>query len=454
MQLLRAEARAGCYSARAVREEEVVGTQDRRALLRDLARSLLTTFDARSLAAAALAHLRGVVAVDAAVVLVPSESEDGIVVLAGDMLPGLPDRASWSMLTPATACGGVLSPFVWSREGALAGAEADGAAGVPPAGLVAALAAAGACAAAVVPLCARGSCEALLLALRREGSRFTPADLAALEDVAGPLSLALDNARLHRRLAQSFASLRTAEEEKARRERLAAIGTMAAVLAHEVRTPISVLYNAVATLRRLGVERTAGVEGAEVLRIVEDEARRLESLVDDLLEFGRPPSRSFIEVDPWELASSAVDAVRQTPAGRLVSIELQPRRERLRAVWDAHGVRQALLNLVDNAAQAAAARSDRPGHVRVRVAPEPDGRVLMVVADDGPGIPMELRARMFEPFVSARPRGIGLGLAVVRRVVDDHQGELLVDSTVGGGATFSMVLPTGGAVLPVPSPAR
>lgn len=428
---------------------DAVAATDRGALARALARSLLATLDAGALATAALTHLRRVVAADGAFVAAPAEDGGGVTVLAGDALPALVDGVSWSGLAADPRLDQGLTPVLWS--------SLDPSATLGPLGhaLACALAGQGSAHAAVAPLRVRAACEGLLVVFRLEGAPpFDRRDLAAVEDVAGPLALALDNARLHRRLAQSFASLRNAQEEKARRERLAAVGTMASVLAHEVRTPISVLFNAVSTLRRLGVEQACGADAAEVVRIVEDEARRLESLVDDLLEFGRPPSRSFIEVDPWELASSAVEAVRHTPAGRAVRIDLQPRAERLRAVWDAHGVRQALLNLVDNAAQAVAAVREREGRVRVEVAPEQGGRVLMVVADDGPGIPAELRARMFEPFVSARPRGIGLGLAVVRRVVDDHQGDLHVDSALGRGATFSMVLPTCGNLLPDATAAR
>src|SRR6185369_6122914 len=102
------------------------------------------------------------------------------------------------------------------------------------------------------------------------------------------------------------------------------------------------------------------------------------------------------------------------------------------AWWDVLGVRQAVVNLVTNAVQAIEGGGGR-GRVCVRAAPEPDDRIRVSVEDDGPGIPPDVRARMFEPFVTTRPRGVGLGLTVVRRAVDDHAGDLFVTSRPGEG---------------------
>lgn len=399
----------------------------RLALARDVARSLLGTLDAAALGRVALTHIARLVSADAALVLL-RDDRGGVVTLAGDPLP----------LEEATLLDGWVDSDIDRHGSMMWNARALP---LPKCAMDTTLRADGALHGIVAALHARDAVRGLVVMRRRSDVEFHPDDLAALEEVAAPLSLALDNARLHRHLEESFVSLRNAQEELVRRERLAAVGTMATVLAHEVRTPIAVVFNSVSSLRKLGVAEHG--DAATLLQIVDEEARRLELLVEDLLEFGRPPVRSFLEVDAWQLLQSAVEGVRRNPhvVGH-ATIELAERREPLiRASWDAQGVRQALLNVLANACQAfALARRD--GVVRVSVSNDARGdRVRFTVEDNGDGITPEVRARMFEPFVTSRPRGIGLGLAVVRRVVDDHQGELLVDTAVGRGTRFDLVLP-------------
>lgn len=397
----------------------------RLALARDVARALLGTLDASELGSLALSHIARLVAADGAVVLL--QDEHGLPsTLAGDPL----------RLAPGTTF-----PACVPNEPAAFGSR-TWAVSAPPAPACAvdtAFRLEGSCHALVVPLHAREEAFGLILMRRRSDTPFHEDDLAAVEEVAGPLSLALENASLHRHLTESFVSLRSAQEELVRRERLAAVGTMATVLAHEVRTPIAVVFNAVSSLRKLG--NVGDGDAATLLRIIDEEASRLESLVDDLLEFGRPPARSFLEVDAWQLLESAVTAVRQSPqlAGQ-VRIELAPRTEPILASWDALGVRQALVNVVVNACQAVHA-TRRGGSVRVSVVADAGRRAHFAIADDGDGVDADVRSRMFEPFVTSRPRGIGLGLAVVKRVVDDHGGDLFVDSSVGAGTRFDLVLP-------------
>lgn len=397
----------------------------RLAIARDVARELLGTLDAAALGGLALTHIARLVATDAAVVLL-RDAQGSTSTLAGAALPlELGARFDAWLATDA--------PALWSRTWAAASEP------IPCCPVDTALRADGARHALIVPLHARETAYGLVVMRRRTDAPFHVDDIAAVEEVAGPLSLALENARLHRHLAESFVSLRSAQEELVRRERLAAVGTMATVLAHEVRTPIAVVFNSTSSLRKLGVGSDEGT--ATLLQIIDEEASRLESLVEDLLEFGRPPVRSFLEVDAWQVLQSAVEAVRRSPLlANHIAIEVAPSAAPIRASWDAQGVRQALVNVIANACQAVSA-ARRDGSVRVGVTDDGGAHARFTVEDDGDGIAAEVRARMFEPFVTSRPRGIGLGLAVVRRVVDEHGGNLSFDSSVGRGTRFDLVLP-------------
>ncbi|HWG92520.1 MAG TPA: HAMP domain-containing sensor histidine kinase, partial [Candidatus Thermoplasmatota archaeon] len=102
------------------------------------------------------------------------------------------------------------------------------------------------------------------------------------------------------------------------------------------------------------------------------------------------------------------------------------------------GIQQVVLNLLDNAADAAASTG---GNVRLLVGPTPDGGAQLVVEDDGPGIPEEVRGRMFEPLFTTKAHGTGLGLSIVRRIVEEHQASIRCDSTLGKGTRMTVTFP-------------
>jgi len=423
----------------------------RLALARDVARDLLTTLEPERLAATALGHLRSLVLSDAATVYiwddVELDDQDGRAGrpppapggtdptaaavpprhLEGEPLALPADLGPAELLGPAP----IESAMFWLED-----LEADP--GAPQSPLVAALQAAGAKHAMVAPLLAQESMAFGMVAVwRRRSWPFERDDLAATEEVVGPLALALENARLHRDVARSLEALRKTQKRLVRRERLAAVGSMAAVLAHEVRSPLAVCVNAVGALRHGSAK---GEEDREtLLAILDEEMRRLELLVDDLLDFGRPGHRSFREVVASEVVSAAVDAARQDPRipqGVQVRTVFGEGAEGL-AFWDVRGVHQLIANLVLNGAHAIASDAAR-GEVSVALGSR-DGGFEIRVTDDGPGVADDVRDRMFEPFFTTRPMGTGLGLAVVRRVVDDHEGRVVVESGPGGRGTAMRV---------------
>lgn len=217
------------------------------------------------------------------------------------------------------------------------------------------------------------------------------------------------------------------EGELAKRRHLAALGEMSAVLAHEIRNPLASLKGHAQLLE----EQLAGEERkvAKARRIVE-EAGRLEQLTNTLLDFVRAQQIRRRPADPRALARRAAEL---TDAAR---VEVDDAGAPAEFQLDGMRVEQALVNLLRNALQVSP-----PGTaVRIEVTQEAGG-LLYVVSDRGAGVPKELRERIFEPFVSGRTQGTGLGLAVVRRVAELHGGRAEVADRAGGGSEFSLWLP-------------
>jgi two-component system sensor histidine kinase HydH len=262
--------------------------------------------------------------------------------------------------------------------------------------------------------------------------------------VGGSLTLSfVANARA---LVVSSRSLTVAHEALVKRERLAALGELAAVVAHEVRNPLAVVFNATAGLRKT---QPGSKDHEALLGIVQEEAERLRDIVSDLLEFARPRPPHFVETEIAAVVRGAIESARAEAGASEPDVSLEVKHGVSPTSCDERLVRQAVINLVTNALHA----PGRRGPVRVTLEPagadgdgERDARdgIVLCVADDGAGVPEELRERVFTPFYSTRPRGTGLGLAVVKSSAEAHGGDVSLTTTPGGGATFRLRLPRRG----------
>ena len=224
---------------------------------------------------------------------------------------------------------------------------------------------------------------------------------------------------LIRREARRQADATARERER----RLASLGEMSAVLAHEIKNPLASLKGNAQLLARMlpGGDKPR----AKADRVV-DEAMRLEQLTNDLLQFVRTGTIQRAPVDPAALVRDAASSV----AGEVtVDAAGAP------ATWslDAGRIRQVVLNLIDNAVAAGP-----PVTITVRAG---KGHLILEVADRGPGVAEADRERIFEPFFTGKTQGTGLGLAVVRRVVELHHGTIAVYPNPGGGALFRAEIP-------------
>lgn len=242
-----------------------------------------------------------------------------------------------------------------------------------------------------------------------------------------------ENALLLRAQTETIASTRS---RLAQSEKLAALGQLAAAIAHEVRNPLAVIRS---SAQSIGETVRGDPEADRACSFITAEIDRLGTVIESLLGFARPP-RLTVGAVPVEglldralliagddLAAHGLRVRRHAPPG------LPPIR------GDADLLCQVLLGLLINAS----AVVPDGGEVSVE-AYESGGEVELAVADSGPGVPPELRQHIFEPFFTTRPRGVGLGLAVARQIVGAHAGRIDVTDAPAGGARFTIRLPVAG----------
>jgi len=232
-----------------------------------------------------------------------------------------------------------------------------------------------------------------------------------------------------------------------RAERLEAVAELSASLAHEIKNPLASIRSSV---EQLANASAAGDDERFLGQLVIRESDRLSRLLNEFLDFARVRVVVAKPVDLTQVLRSAVDVVRQHPACR-PQTEMRVVADCPPLVGDEDLLHRVVANLVLNAVQAA--NGDVTVTVEARRARQSElprgalmtAAVLLRVSDNGPGIPTDLRERLFDPFVSGRIGGSGLGLAIVQRAVEAHQGYVFVESTSGKGSTFTILLPLGGS---------
>ncbi len=256
---------------------------------------------------------------------------------------------------------------------------------------------------------------------------LTPDAQAVLEVLAGQIAIAIEdcrlveeNVRLERRVAEG--------------ERLAALGQMAATVAHEIKNPLSAIKSIAQVMRE---DERLGDEYARDLNLIVGETDRLSQSVTQLLSFARSEAPRHSRMNTGELVLSVVELFRANAGERQIDLETVISTERELAGTMVSSVRDALSNLVLNALQVT------PPNGEIVVTAADDGQALVIaVEDSGPGILPELRERIWEPFFTTKQRGTGLGLAIVRKRMQEAGGSArLVESLNGPGARFELHVP-------------
>jgi signal transduction histidine kinase len=259
--------------------------------------------------------------------------------------------------------------------------------------------------------------------------------------------------RLYQTLAETLTEtnrrLEQAQEEARRSERLAALGQMSAGLAHEIRNPLGVIKGSAEMLhQKLGESNPLATELAGY---ISSETNRLSALVTRFLDFARPLHAELMPQDITAVLDRSLTAVSRTlsEGNGLVRVERQYEANLPRVPLDEGLCEQAFVNLIQNAYDA---MGSARGTLRVSATRSTEANregVEVRVEDTGPGIPAELREQIFNPFVTTKKTGVGLGLSIVSRIVDGHHGTIRVENASeageSGGARFVIFFPVGEA---------
>jgi two-component system sensor histidine kinase HydH len=259
-------------------------------------------------------------------------------------------------------------------------------------------------------------------------------EIALVLEIAEQVAVVVENSKLY--------------EQMRERDRLAALGEMAAGLAHEIRNPLGAIKGATQCLN----PRNITGEDREFMEVIVEEVDRLNGVVSAFLDYSRPLKQNFAPTDLNDVVTRTIRLIQnEIPLGVTLDVQLNDALGKVDS--DAEQLKQVLINLVQNAVQAL---GERGGHLTIRTQRvERFGEFRgstesaeVQVTDDGPGIPPDQQLNIFVPFFTTKQKGTGLGLAICQRIVKNHGGSITVQSRVGEGSTFTVRLPALGAELP------
>jgi signal transduction histidine kinase len=314
-----------------------------------------------------------------------------------------------------------------------------------------------------VTLAVRGDDDAgvglVFVADDRVRDAFTPEEIVLLEAVASQIGVGVANTRVYSRMKE--------------RDRLAALGSMAAGLAHEVKNPLGAIKGAAQLLEEVGAGGHEDPAAGEFVGIILEEVNRLDRVVGSFLDYARPHAGNPIPLDLNAAVRRTVQIVSSQITDGGIDVQLDLGEPLPRAKIDPEKFRQVLMNLLQNAIQAMDGRGKitvitqtrRP--TRGRVPPLDGGvpssrrsladdveQIEVSVRDTGPGIAPKVLRNLFVPFFTTKTEGTGLGLAISQSIVQNAGGTIEVHSQPGAGTRFTIVLPTADDALSTPTPSE
>lgn len=232
----------------------------------------------------------------------------------------------------------------------------------------------------------------------------------------------------------NLTEIRKLEDNLRRISTLAALGEMAATVAHEIRNPLSGIAGFAALLAR---DLEGDHENLETVNKIRKGVNALNAIVTNLLDFTKTVDPNRMEIDPAELIEETMEEVKADLESRNHIFNFERGSLKLRANIDPDLFRQIVFNLAKNAVQT----NPDGGHVKLKLSKSSPANLVLRVEDDGPGIPDEIRDRIFTPFFTTKTNGIGLGLATVKKLVELHGGRIEAENRPGGGAVFTLDIP-------------
>jgi signal transduction histidine kinase/putative methionine-R-sulfoxide reductase with GAF domain len=299
----------------------------------------------------------------------------------------------------------------------------------------------------VIPILAKEKALGAIAADHVEpGKNITTEALESVLTFAQQAGLAIQNAfmyqelrtfsqQMEEKIQKTTADLRKAEDQLIRSEKLAALGQLAAGIAHEIRNPLTSINILIHSLREnVPSDNTHG----EDLRVIEEEIDRINEIVDQFLRFAKPASPLLEKTEVLPIFEETLQLLKPQIKRRKISVQKKFQPLPL-ITMDREQMKQVVLNLLLNAIQAMP-EGGRLG-LAARV-PEDHQWIRLSIQDSGIGIPHEDMSKLFDPFFSTKEGGIGLGLSIAHRIVDQHQGKIEVESVPGEGTRFTIWLPT------------
>jgi signal transduction histidine kinase len=317
-----------------------------------------------------------------------------------------------------------------------------------------------------------GTVGLIFLADDRVRDAFTPEEIALMETVASQIGIVVTNSRLYTRMKE--------------RDRLAALGSMAAGLAHEVKNPLGAIKGAAQLLEEVGASPPDDVAAREFVGIILEEVNRLDRVVGSFLDYARPHAGNPIPVDMNAAVRRTVQILSSQITDGAIDVQLALSEPIPRTRIDPEKFRQVLMNLMQNAIQAMDGRGKITVSTSVRRSPrarmptfdnavpsrrsvadddgtpaasgagwaKPAELVEVGVRDTGPGISPKVLRNLFIPFFTTKTQGTGLGLAISQSIVRNAGGMIEVQSQPGAGTTFTIVLPSAGDSIVTPAPSE
>lgn len=235
------------------------------------------------------------------------------------------------------------------------------------------------------------------------------------------------------RIEQTVQQLHQRERELLRAEQLAAVGQLAAGMAHEIRNPLMSIKMLIQAAREEGP--SAGLFGEDLV-VIEREIRQMQRTIQSFLDFARPPKLHKTSIEVGKVTERTIELIHGRAEKQNVTIINNTPASSPLLQADASQLQQVLLNLALNALDVMPTGGTLTFAMRSTTT-----MVEITVSDTGPGISAEVRGKLYQPFVTTKPTGLGLGLVISRRIIEDHGGKLDADPSAGLGACFRIVLP-------------
>ncbi|MEK7238899.1 MAG: ATP-binding protein, partial [Nitrospirota bacterium] len=261
----------------------------------------------------------------------------------------------------------------------------------------------------------------IVLGGKLSGDIFTNEDITLLKTVSNQTAIAIKNANLY--------------AEKLRSERFASMGLISATFAHEIRNPLT----SIKTFAQLFPEKYMDTDFREVFsKVVVDDVERIDGLIRDLMDFSS--GKAILSMDHIDVGL-LIDEILTYLEGKLelenkkISVEKIYKDVKINILGDSEKLKQAFINIITNGCQA----MGENGVLKVNITP--NGReVDIAISDTGNGISQEEISRLFDPFYTTKPMGMGLGLAISKKIIEDHGGRIIVESKISKGTTFTVSL--------------